>query len=122
MILAGTSIWVDHLRRADPVFDGLLRRANILMHPVVLGELALGMLPDRNTTMRILRSLPRAEVARDNEVLRLIEDWRLSGTGIGYSDAHLLASVLLTSGARLWTRDKRLRLVARQLSLDARLR
>lgn len=99
----------------------LLHSAEILIHPVVIGEVALGSLADRPGTLRILRKLPRSEVARHEEVLQLIEDWRLYSCGIGYSDAHLLASVLLTSGSRLWTRDRQLREVAKQLSLDAKL-
>lgn len=120
MILADTSVWVDHLHRTDSVLSQLFNSGEILVHPVVLGELALGSIPDRPATLRILRDLPRAVVAQDEEVLQLIEDWKLYGSGIGYSDAELLASVLLTSGSRLWTRDRSLRRVAEQLSLDAR--
>jgi len=120
VILADTSVWVDHLHRTDSVLSQLFNSGEILVHPVVLGELALGSIPDRPATLRILRDLPRAVVAQDEEVLQLIEDWKLYGSGIGYSDAELLASVLLTSGSRLWTRDRSLRRVAEQLSLDAR--
>lgn len=122
MILADSSVWVDHLHRTDPVLHRLLHSDEILIHPVVIGEMALGTLADRAGTLRILRELPRAEVARHEEVLQLIEDWKLCSCGIGYGDAQLLASVLLTSGSRLWTRDRALRRVAQQLSLDAGLR
>jgi hypothetical protein len=121
VILADTSVWVDHLHRADPVLYRLFHSDSILMHPVVIGEVALGPLVDRLATLKVLSHLPRAEVAQHDEVLRLIEDWSLYGCGIGYSDAHMLASVLLTSGSRLWTRDRSLRRVAQQLSLDAKL-
>jgi hypothetical protein len=121
VILADTSIWVDHLHRADPVLYRLFHSDRILTHPMVIGEVALGRLVDRPGTLRILRKLPQAEVAGHEEVLQLVEDWKLYGCWIGYGDAHLLASVLLTSGARLWTRDKKLRDVAKQLSLDAKL-
>lgn len=122
MILADSAVWVDHLHRVDPVLDRLLHSDEILIHPVVIGEVALGSLTDRPGTLRILCKLPRAEVPRHEEVMQLIEDRKLYSSGIGYGDAHLLASVLLTSGARLWTRDRALRRVARQLSLDAGLR
>lgn len=122
VILVDSSVWVDHLHRADPVLYRLFHSDEILIHPVVIGEVALGPLADRPETLRILRKLPQAEVARHEEVLQLIEDWKLFGCGIGYGDAQLLASVLLTSGARLWTRDRALRKVAQQLSLDAGLR
>lgn len=121
MILADTSIWVDHLHQADPVLSRLFHAGEVLIHPVVIGELALGSVPDRAGTLRILRDLPSAVVARHEEVFQLIEDWKLFGCDIGYGDTQLLASVLLTSGARLWTRDKALRKVARQLFLDAGL-
>jgi len=100
----------------------LFHAERILIHPVVIGEVAMGRVPDRPGTLRILSKLPQAEVARHEEVLQLIEDWKLYDCGMGYGDAQLLASVLLTSGSRLWTRDRALRKVARQLSLDAGLR
>ncbi|HTX41297.1 MAG TPA: type II toxin-antitoxin system VapC family toxin [Acidobacteriaceae bacterium] len=121
MILADSSVWVDHLHRADPVLYRLFHSDEILIHPVVIGELALGRIADRAETLKVLRRLPRAEVAGHDEVLQLIEDWKLYDCGIGYGDAHLLASVLLTSGSRLWTRDRALRRVARQLAVDAGL-
>jgi hypothetical protein len=85
------------------------------MHPFVVGELALGTLRDRSTVLELLRDLPAAVVAEDDEVLGFIERRHLDGKGIGYVDAHLLASVALTKGALLWTRDKRLRLAAHEL-------
>ena len=82
----------------------------------------MGDFPGRIALVDYLSTLHRGRVARDEEVLRLIEDWQLYGCGIGYGDAQLLASVLLTTGCRLWTRDRALRKVARQLSLDAGLK
>ena len=121
MILIDTSIWIDHFHRPDRELESLLRVRLVLVHPFVMGEVALGSLPGRSALLDYLAGLRSARVAADGEVLRLIDDWQLFGTGIGYMDAHLLASVLLTSGARLWTRDRKLRQVARQLSLDAKL-
>jgi hypothetical protein len=93
----------------------------VIVHPFVIAEVALGSFPGRKALLDELAVLRRARVASDDEVLRLIEDWALFGTGIGYMDAHLLASVLLSSGSQLWTRDKKLREVAKQLSLDVKL-
>jgi predicted nucleic acid-binding protein len=121
VILADTSIWIDHFRRADSVLYRLFHADRILMHPIVIGEVSLGLRGDRTATLEILQELPRAVVADHDEVLDLIEDWQLYGSGIGYGDAQLLASVLLTPGSRLWTRDASLRKVARQLSLAADL-
>ncbi len=121
MILADTSVWIDHLHRHDRALERLLTAEGLLTHPLVIGEIAVGNWPDRVATLDMLRDLPVAKVAEDEEVLRIIEDFQLFGCGIGYGDAHLLASVLLTAGSRLWTRDRALRRVAKQLALDAGL-
>jgi predicted nucleic acid-binding protein len=121
VILADTSVWADHFNRPDPVLVRLFQARQILMHVFVMGELAVGNLPHRMESLGILRRLPLADVPRHEEVMQLIEDWQLFGCGLGFIDTHLLASVLLTSGAQLWTRDRALRAVARQLGLDAGL-
>jgi predicted nucleic acid-binding protein len=117
MTLADTSIWVDHLRLGDPILALELTRSSVLMHPFVVGELALGSLPNRVSLVRDLDSLPQARVARTDEVRIMIETRSLYSRGIGFVDAHLLASVALTPNALLWTRDQRLRAVAKQLGL-----
>lgn len=117
MILADTSVWVDHLRAGDAELAALLNGSQVLMHPCVLGELACGNLRNRTEVLALLKDLPRAAVATDEEVLFFIERHALMGRGIGYVDAHLLAAVTLAGGARLWTRDKRLRTVADALAL-----
>lgn len=121
-VLADTSVWIDHLRSADGELLRLFQSDEVLIHPVVIGEVSLGLRGDRSATLAVLQELPRAVMAEHEEVLQLIDDWRLYGCGIGYGDAQLLASVLLTSGSRLWTRDRALRKVALQLSLDAGLK
>lgn len=112
MILVDTSIWVDHLRVGDPRLVERLTDGQVLGHPWVTGELALGRLSRRREILGLLHNLPQATVATDAEVLTLITDRQLFGRGISYVDAHLLAATMLTSGARLWTRDKRLAAVA----------
>ena len=115
MILADTSIWVDHLRTADVGLVSLLGAGRVLMHPFVVGEIALGRLRQRAIILGDLLALPQMSVATDSEVMEFIEQNGLSGTGIGWVDAHLLAAVRLTAGAQLWTRDKRLNDAARHL-------
>jgi len=122
LILADTSVWVDHLRKADPVLVGLLNSGRILCHPFILGEISLGHLKQRKAILSALNNLPQATVARDDEVLGMIDRWALSGRGIGYVDAHLLASIPLLPGTLLWTRDQRLRRVAVALGLHASLK
>lgn len=117
MILVDTSVWVDHLRRGDARLVDLLARASVVMHPFVVGEIACGSLRDRAPVLNLLQDLPMAVVAQSDEVLGFIDHHSLSGKGIGYVDVHLLASVALTPGAKLWTRDKKLREVADQLGL-----
>ena len=118
MILVDTSVWVDHLRRGDPRLVDLLERSVVIMHPFVVGEIACGSLHDRVSILELLQDLPAAVVAQDAEVLGFIERQVLHGKGIGYVDVHLLASVALTDGAKLWTRDKRLQAVAEALGCD----
>ena len=117
MILADTSVWVDHLRRSDARLLAELDRRNILMHPFVVGELVLGSLSQRKQTLAAIDDLPHAVIAQADEVRRLIERKALYSRGIGYSDVHLIASVLLTPDAILWTRDRRLRVVAESLKI-----
>jgi len=115
LILVDTSVWVDHLRRGDPGLVDLLERSIVIVHPFVVGEVACGSLHNREAILELLQDLPAAAVAEGDEVLRFIESHVLHGKGIGYVDVHLLASVALTEGARIWTRDKKLRLVAQMM-------
>ena len=121
MILVDTSVWIEHLRSASAILTELLDDGEILCHPFVLGELALGNLRQRDEVLRTLRRLPQATSASHGEVLQFIERETLFGRGIGYVDAHLLAAVRLRTGSKLWTRDRRLQAVAAQLGLAAAL-
>lgn len=118
MILADTSVWVDHLRFGEPLLAGLLEGGGVVMHPFVLGELACGNLKNRHEMLRLLGALPAAKTATDGEALEFIEHRALMGRGIGYVDVHLLASTVLDGSARLWTRDKRLAAIAAELGLS----
>lgn len=115
MILVDTSVWIDHLRTGVPPLAHALDQGRILMHPFVIGELACGNLDNRTELLRLLGELQRAEVAEHVEVLAFIEAHALMGRGIGYVDAHLLAATALEGDARLWTRDRRLDGIARDL-------
>jgi len=119
VILVDTSVWVDHLRSGDRRLVHLLDAKQVLIHPIVIGEIALGILPQRSLTLDTLRLLPKVVVAAHEEVLDFIERYRLFGSGIGYIDVHLLAAARLTAGTGLWTRDKSLRDVAQRLALAA---
>ena len=117
MLLVDTSVWIDHLRKGDNALADALQDNLVIMHPHVLGELALGNLKDRSAVLSLLQNLPEAVVATDEEVQTMIEEQSLFGRGIGYTDAHLLAAMRLTPEARLWTRDKRLSAIAGDMRL-----
>jgi predicted nucleic acid-binding protein len=119
MILADTSVWIDHIVREEPELSSMLVAGKVFRHPMILGELALGTIRNRTTLLQRLHFLDEIPVAQDGEVRLLIERKQLYGRGIGYVDTHLLASVLLAPGAKLWTRDKRLRAAAEELGVAA---
>lgn len=119
MILVDTSVWVDHFRNGDTMLTKLLERGAALIHPFVIGELALGNLRQRKLVLRMLSRLPNASVATDAEVLRFIDRYSLFGRGVGYVDAHLLAATKLTPGTQFWTFDRRVNDVAVDLGVAA---
>ncbi len=117
MILADTSIWIDHLRVGEPALVSLLNDNQVLVHPMVIGELACGNLPNRDAVLGLLGGLPAISAATDEELLFFIERRRVMGRGIGYVDAHLLAATALAPSVQLWTRDRRLLAMAGELDI-----
>jgi predicted nucleic acid-binding protein len=113
MMLVDTSVWIGHLRTGDPALVGILEADLVVTHSLVIGELSCGDLKHRADTLRWLRALPQATAAADEEVGLLIEERKLYGKGIGWLDAHLIASALLTN-CRLWTLDGRLAVAAKR--------
>jgi predicted nucleic acid-binding protein len=105
MILADTSVWVDHLRNRNPEMEQLLGRGQIVMHPFIVAEISLGSLRNRQKMLADLEALLEVNVAALNEVRHMIESHALYSKGIGLTDAHLIASCLMTPGTQLWTRD-----------------
>jgi predicted nucleic acid-binding protein len=121
LILADTSIWIDHLRSGNSEMRRFLSQGQIVIHPFITAELALGSLQQRTKTLALLDLLPQVRVARLSELRVMIEARRLYSLGIGLTDAHLIASVFVDSPTLLWTRDRRLRKVAEVLGIHARL-
>ncbi|MGD1091494.1 MAG: PIN domain-containing protein [Bryobacteraceae bacterium] len=117
MILADTSVWIEHFRHGESVLSDRLAEGLVLMHPFISGELACGNLKDRAAVLSDLRELPQAKLASHAEVLQVIEDRRLWGRGLGWIDVHLIASALL-SNCVFWTFDIRLAKAARELGLN----
>ena len=117
MILADTSVWVNHIRIPNLRLQELLLESQIVIHPFVIGEIACGNLRNRQRVLGSFRKLPSVAVVEHREALHLVEEQHLWGTGITWIDVHLLASCLLT-GCRLWTLDQRLQAAARSLNLN----
>jgi predicted nucleic acid-binding protein len=121
VILADTSVWIDHLRSGVKEMRRHLDQGQIAIHPFIIAELALGSLKDRTKVLAMLDLLPQVRVAQPGELRQMIEARRLYSLGIGLTDAHLIASVLIDAPTLLWTRDKRLRQVAEDLGVHANL-
>jgi hypothetical protein len=121
MILADTTIWIDHLRSEIREMSEHLLKTSIVIHPFVIGELALGSLRDRARTLAWLDMLPIVRVARMSELRQMIEARSLYCRGIGLTEAHLIASCLIQPPTLLWTRDKKLRATVEALGINANL-
>ena len=118
-VLVDTNIWIDHLRHTEPVLVDLLERDQVCVHQSVITELALGNLKDRSVFLKALERLMIVRNVDDHGVRHLVEERRLWGRGLSAVDAGLLASVVVTPGVSLWTRDKRLRQAARDVGVLA---
>ena len=116
MVLVDTSVWITHLRQVNRHLEELLLDAEVVCHPFIIGELACGSIKNRKEFLSLLRSLPIASVVTLDELLYFIDQNKLMNTGIGFVDAHLLASAGL-SGTPLWTADKTLKSEAIKLNL-----
>jgi predicted nucleic acid-binding protein len=112
LILADTSVWIEFFRSGNRELKKALGRGQIVIHPWIIAELALGSLKDRTGTLATLDLLPHVPVARMSELRHMIEARRLYNLGIGLTDSHLMASAFLNPPTLLWTRDKRLRSAA----------
>ena len=121
MILADTSVWIDHFRSGNKDLQKALNQGQVVIHSWIIAELALGSLRERAKTLAMLDLLPQVRVARLSELRLMIEARRLHSVGIGLADVQLIASVFLNPPTLLWTRDKPLRRVATALGIHAAL-
>ena len=120
-VLVDTNIWIDHLRKTEPVLVDLLERDQVCVHQSVITELALGNLKNRSVFLKAIERLMIVRNVDDRGVRHLVEERRLWGRGLSAVDVALLASALVTPGLALWTRDKRLRHAARDVGVWADL-
>jgi predicted nucleic acid-binding protein len=116
-VLVDTSVWIDHFRSGNPALAARLEASEVWCHPFVIGELACGSLDPRAGILAKLAKLPESPLATDVEVLGLLEAHALWGTGLGWVDAHLLASAKLAH-VRLWSLDKAIVAAARDLKIS----
>lgn len=116
-VLVDTSVWVAHFRQANPALAELAAGEAVLTHPLVRGEIACGTPPQRAAVLADLALLATPRLASVDEVIDFIERERLYGLGCGLVDVTLLASVLLTPGAALWTLDQRLLALAERFGV-----
>lgn len=106
-VLVDTCVWVKHFRTRNSHLMALLEDGEVLSHPVVVGELSMGGLKDRDQILWSLARLGRPPLATEAETNRMVEARRLWGRGIQWNDAQLLASAVI-GGVKLWTWDAKL--------------
>lgn len=116
-IIADSSIWIDHFNKGQPQLAPLLRRRRIALHPMILGEIALGSITNRQKVLEELHTLPQARPASHAEVMAMIEWLKLFNSGLGYVDVHLLAATQQLQHGFLWTGDKSLHAQAEGLGV-----
>ena len=116
-VVVDTSVWVKHFRKSDQTLSQLLTQDCVLVHPLIIGEIACGTPPNRNQTITDLQNLQQLQQASIRETMQFIEKEKLFGLGCGLVDLFLLASTLMTNGALLWTLDKRLSVLASRFNV-----
>jgi predicted nucleic acid-binding protein len=109
MILVDTALWIDHLHSKEARLANLLVIDEVGCHPLIIEELALGSIKDRDVMLGLLANLRQFPSADHREVLHLVDRRRLRRRGLSVVDARLMAAVALVDGGRMWTRDKRLK-------------
>ncbi len=110
-------MWIDHLSVGDKQLKELLYNSEVAIHPFIIGELACGNIKEREIILKLLSELPKVIIADNNEVLKLIERRHLFGKGIGWIDAHILTSALLTK-VKIFTRDKQLLKIITEIGIS----
>jgi predicted nucleic acid-binding protein len=116
MVLVDTSVWIDHFNKRNDHLVDLLNAGKVNTHEYIIGEISCGNISNRDEIINLLRSLPCTLSVTQEEILDFIANQYLYGNGVGYIDIHLLASALI-SNVKLWTRDKKLNLVANELNV-----
>lgn len=116
-VLVDTFVWIEFIRFGNPQLLQLLNEGRVLMHDMVIGEIACGSAPNRSERLAVMDNLPKIDLAEHADVLNFIEIHQLFGCGVGYLGNHLMAAAVLPDKCRLWSRDKRLAGAAGQLGI-----
>lgn len=116
-VLLDTSVWIRHFKTSNLRVVQLLESESVVSHEFVVAEIACGSLKSREETLGYLKELIALPTVSTPEVLQFIETKKLYSRGIGLIDAHLLASTLIVPDTQLWTADKRLENIARELGI-----
>ena len=122
IILVDTSVWIRFLSNRAPyaaALDRLLSRDEVSGHEFVYGELLMGDVGGRKQLLKDYEQMHQAPAVAHDDVVAFVQGRRLHGRGVGWIDAHLLASALL-GRLKLWTTDQRLRVVAAELGIGYR--
>jgi len=98
--------------------QSLLNRGKIAMHPCVVAEIALGSLKNRQQKLGAMDSLRKVKVVQMREIRHMIEAHALYSKAMGLTDAHIIASCLLTPGTQLWTRDAATKAIAKIIGVS----
>ena len=119
IVLADTSVWIRFLSNRAPYaaeLDELLSCGEVSGHEFVYGELLIGDKGGRRQLLANYEQVHQAPSVPHRDVVEFVRDRRLHGRGIGWIDAHLLASALV-GRLKLWTTDPRLAVLARELGI-----
>ena len=111
-VLVDSSVWVGHFKQRNDHLVALLEDGAVVCHPYIVGEVACGTPPARQTIIGLLSELESVPVATQEELLAIMDARHLYGRGCGFVDMSLLASVLLSEKTLIWTMDKRFELLA----------
>ena len=123
-VLVDTSVWIRFVANRAPIaaeLDRLLADDVVVGHDCVYGELLVG---DRGGRAQLLSNYERMEQVQSvphREVVAFVRARKIHGRGIGWIDAHLLASALV-GGVQLWTADGPLGEIAAELGIAYHLR
>ena len=117
MVLADTSIWIDHFRNSNDQLAELLHDGEVFCHPLIIGELACGNIKNRKEILSDLQALPQSAVIEHDEIMIFIDKNQIMGKGLGYVDMAILASALVTM-IPLWTFDQKLSAIAKKMNIN----